>query len=335
MSNAVDQFLDEIALEAAKRLTTDQGHRLLDEVKAHLDEELRARLEFGMEEAEAARQAILTFGSPQKVVNEVAKVHPRDEGVWFSRSFLFGCCVATLVAASFPYLPGSNDSTNDWIGVSAFVASLLFGGWLGLLSWRARKLQFPALAILFTVCTVVPTLFNAYTKVYFSDPYDSLTRPDAVREVTALRGQGRVVAQELATFRKNYQQFQVADLNLMPRIPDARFQDPPLSYEPVVLESWGNISSIGRPDALRRWEKVRTEWIPRFEERLREIDGRAMRIEAGLQTPWIGNIEGALPAASLNAFAWTFLLALLNGTVSLARFLFESVTRWGPKARVR
>lgn len=70
-SNAsVTRFLDRFAAEAGKSLPPIDVEILREEMRAHLEESIQARLELGASEEEAERQALAEFGSAKQIGTE-------------------------------------------------------------------------------------------------------------------------------------------------------------------------------------------------------------------------------------------------------------------------
>ncbi|MFX8577801.1 permease prefix domain 1-containing protein, partial [Acinetobacter baumannii] len=73
----VGWLLTELEHQAGERVSEETRKEILQEVSAHIDSALQARLELGMDPIEAEREAVEQFGPPSAYLDELLRVHER------------------------------------------------------------------------------------------------------------------------------------------------------------------------------------------------------------------------------------------------------------------
>ena len=160
MSRHVGWLLTEIEHQVDGRLSPASQQALLDEVDGHLDAAIRARLELGMDQEEAEREAVAEFGAPQSYVDQLLAIHERFENrsILVSKeskvhwptliSFFAGCIWSVIWSILSVNREGS--AFMNGIGVLCFASFAFF-------SYKARRPQVIPIAIT-TVCAYVAAI---------------------------------------------------------------------------------------------------------------------------------------------------------------------------------
>src|SRR5690242_5154609 len=82
---SIDELIGEIRGLANGRMDRKKSEQMVQEVRAHLDESLRARLEFIADRAVAERETVAAFGDPQEFVDKMAAKEQASRREWFDR----------------------------------------------------------------------------------------------------------------------------------------------------------------------------------------------------------------------------------------------------------
>lgn len=85
MSKNLNWLIVELERHGADRLSPEETRGLVEEVKAHVAEGIRARIDLGMNQEQAERETVEAFGDPEKVVREIARAGKKESGFIFER----------------------------------------------------------------------------------------------------------------------------------------------------------------------------------------------------------------------------------------------------------
>ncbi|MEZ0326316.1 MAG: permease prefix domain 1-containing protein [Fimbriimonas sp.] len=150
MPSGAEEFLHGVEQEA-RRLPRDTRNALIEEVRAHLDASIHARMELGATLAEAEAQAVCALGNPVKLAREVSRVHVNRN---VDRPFLLACLGVfvelALAQGGFPI---------PWLSWALLtnIAVLLY------LAYRAQRFQWRALLLIFPIASLWCAISSAYT----------------------------------------------------------------------------------------------------------------------------------------------------------------------------
>lgn len=135
MRRTVDGLIDDIRTLARKRVNRVGLDESLDEVRAHLDEAIQARLEIGLSREESENEAILSFGDPEEFVQDLANEHGKysyslvDKGAFAAMLFSMLACAIIFPLSILP--------------LSAFIELGIPFATAGLVAWRCWKAARP------------------------------------------------------------------------------------------------------------------------------------------------------------------------------------------------
>lgn len=120
MSN-VNRFLDRFSDEAGKSLPPIDVEILRDEMRAHLEESIQARLELGASPEEAERQALAEFGSPKQIGTQTRRQDGKIDREFLAASLLVIFFWVTALTVGPP-----SDALNDFLSLVLIVVHVLF-----------------------------------------------------------------------------------------------------------------------------------------------------------------------------------------------------------------
>lgn len=142
MATTVQELIGEIKVLSWRRIDGRRQAELIDEVLAHLDANIQARMELGSSIKEAEEEAVRSFGDPIDFVQCMADRYPTRLSLWFDRGVwraLVAVLAITASFASFGYM--GQYFVSGWLTVAVAVIAVWRGG------WRAPRPQiFPFLA---------------------------------------------------------------------------------------------------------------------------------------------------------------------------------------------
>jgi hypothetical protein len=133
-----ERLIHEIIAATTGRLPTTEIVNLTDEVRAHLDASIQARLELGMPAEEAELEAIACFGDPTKFVQQIVSLHAVEPPKY--RALLLTMVVAITYVFTFCTMTYYNMPLL-YIGLA--LATSLFAYY----SWRGRTFQWKRLSL--------------------------------------------------------------------------------------------------------------------------------------------------------------------------------------------
>jgi hypothetical protein len=209
MTKSAEELIGEIRGLSLGRVEQGRIEEIAEEVRAHLDAAVRARLELGMLPAEAEAEAVAAFGNPILVVNELASLHPAKSKTAFDRGVTRSLFCSLLGLCSFICFVESRPRMGDWSLVLYVVLWLGAFAWIATESWRARRVQvFPIL----TALGLGALLFAGLQSLNWSaDAHASLSTGMLKSDVNANYGRAatdfRTLNQDQKRFFENYNQF--------------------------------------------------------------------------------------------------------------------------------
>lgn len=217
-TTTVDALLSEIRRLAANQFSAERLAEVDQELRAHLDASIQARLELGLETQQAEREAVAAFGDPKAFIRELAGVHLRgahtfDPGftkVWFISIGLLFLFVICLEIWHLQWSAVASVMQLAWLTVGALTAYL---------SWRLARFQLPSMAYAIVLGAVlmslVQTPFRASVNFGDASPLTlAVSMPwrkgqlladvkESTDEIARLR-------QEQAHFKTSFEQFKLA-----------------------------------------------------------------------------------------------------------------------------
>jgi len=138
-------LLHEIERQTTDRLSEKSRQDLLDEVSAHLDAAIQARLELGMSPLEAETEAVESFGHPKAYIDDLLAVHekaatnsiPVRHSRFGDRKTMTALAVAAVYSC-FWILSGIRTVEVQAILIGLSLVAIPFA----IYSYRARRVQF-------------------------------------------------------------------------------------------------------------------------------------------------------------------------------------------------
>ncbi len=166
MANSKQELIGEIRGLSRGRIDSRQQEVIIDEVQAHLDAAIKARLELGLSEVEAQEEAVSAFGDPLDFVTKMVLRHPSPKHSWFDRNVWKALLASTVFLSVFcVYLVKTRELLDKdlsiWIGTPVLIISLLLARWIWRASLTANRPQF--LPLLVTWLMAVPLVALAWS----------------------------------------------------------------------------------------------------------------------------------------------------------------------------
>jgi hypothetical protein len=141
MSERVEGLVQQILASAKTRMSESAAQELADEVRAHLDASIQARLELGQTPEEAEQEAVASFGSTVSFVNSflphVTKTKRFDRATFIATLIVLVCgpALGVLVNANWSPL----NAIAYYLPVIGGICAAAF------LGWRFRRIQLTSL----------------------------------------------------------------------------------------------------------------------------------------------------------------------------------------------
>ena len=150
MGRVTGWLITEIERKTDGRLTDVIRQGILDEVEAHLDAAIRARIELGMETNQAEREAVEVFGTPDIFLTGILAVYESDTEKSKPRESLLRGDPTTIkllwIGSIWPCLWMAWDPWNMRSPI-LWCVSCLFVYFFARASYKAKRVQFVPIAI--------------------------------------------------------------------------------------------------------------------------------------------------------------------------------------------
>ena len=159
MSDRISELIGEIRGLSRGRIDPSQAEKIVDEVRAHLDASIQARIELGKPREEAESEAIVAFGDPRQFVESLRR-EPSvrksliDRATLLPLVALYAFGAVTLAGSQWSY----DYSWAFWMGqdptftILCMAVSIVLGSWVFAVSWRAWRPQVLACAVTGLFC---------------------------------------------------------------------------------------------------------------------------------------------------------------------------------------
>ena len=143
------ELIGELRGLAHGRLSEKKCEQMLDEVRAHLDESIQARMELAMPRAQAESEAIQAFGDPVEFVEKMSERLRNEKREWFDAKVWRAMACTTLFFAFFFCYVAPHDEWWRWMVVVYLAGVIVFPTWIILTSAKALRPQFLPLVATF------------------------------------------------------------------------------------------------------------------------------------------------------------------------------------------
>lgn len=202
----MNELLEALAREAGKTLAPPEVRALVEEARAHLEEDIQARLEMGLDRRAAEREAIQTFGQVRAVAEDLKRREPRA-GLAFlmgagGMALLFG----TLLNVSMGMVLGAL----SLVVFSGLFAAILWG------SFHARRPQWVSVVALFVLTMGVSSLVASFTKSTAQGI--AYRRSELPHRLADVRGWAKSYRRDLARYDDDEAHFDRGEPTSMPGI---------------------------------------------------------------------------------------------------------------------
>ncbi len=252
MDNRI-QFLTSLRTYAYRRLSDQQANALTDEINAHLDAAIQARIELGDTPAEAERSAVHAFGSPKVVVNRLAKLETPKAKLHVPSLIAMMAGELFLAVLSMVVVPGFHSAWIDHIGV-AFAVFAVIGCFVT--GWRATRFQWKGFAFATFASMFLWSLMwsTQYTSVRFStqpELNEHILRADIDERIGGTQSFSSRIQDNLKIFQNNRSAYLSGTSDLAPK-PKGAFN----TWDPKY------IAIPNRTEGIRAWQH--RDSVPKF-----------------------------------------------------------------------
>lgn len=302
--------LDREALHAGLDSVT---HRVIrEEMEAHLDASVQARLEMGEDVGEAERNSVLAFGDPRKLIQSMAQIH---RPTWCDRRFFW-----TIVPSALAVLLASLLGTRGVSAPSVFlwVVMPLIVGFHGLLAWesvRARVVQLAACVGIFVGVLFISAASASVSLIPPTEEHATFSRDMG-------RGAARNLRNHAALLRTGARTY---DLN-RGKFAQGEAIGPILTGKPRSLISYEPMSPAS---AALAWANTDATWRPAQESFIRSDLRDAERLEEEVARSWLLGIPAFLGDSCQLASSAAIYVLVLNGSFAFLGWLLRWARRSG------
>jgi hypothetical protein len=291
MAEHAQRLLEDIRKEAEASLDPAMTRAVLDEIAAHLDASIQARMELGDSVDQAERDAVAEFGSARVLVRGLM---PLRCSSWFDLRFFTRVGLAALLVFLGGYFGWhlTSPDTATWIVAPCI---LLFLTVTVRESTRARRPQtVPILAIFACV-----SFLGAAGEARYSIPDGAMDRALATNAVANLHQMVAINRQRITEYDAKRQEFlrgsSIAPIAVLkPRVDDYHFE------------------SVTRTEGARLWDHWDTHWRAKIDDRLAQSSRDARHLQELLARPWILDTFSWLPVAAVETFYAVVLVGFVN-----------------------
>jgi hypothetical protein len=342
MNRTVEGLIGEIRGLANGRIDSTQLEEVTEEVRAHLDAGIQARLELGLTPEAAEEEVVRGFGDPVKVIDDLAPLHPSRKGFALDRGLTIAFLVSSGALSIFIAVGGDEGMSNTagFVYLALWIASLAL---VAKMSWQARRLQVLPLVI----ATVFSTLLFAAIQEpnYSADALGSFTTPlsnkNLNKDLLDSFHKDRASRQQEKEFGSRHQQFLeslaaggpmlVPELKVGPT--SYRFTD--TSIEKMVDLAGHDSELIYVPapsmgEAERTWAKAVPAALQIFQFDQSRISSSVMQDSMQTMRPAWLNFFLLLPNSFFTALSLVVMLGAAHIIAVFARFV-SSRRKPGPR----
>lgn len=285
---------------ADRLLEADEARMLRDEVRAHLDASIQARLELGETPEEAERHAVRDFGNFGDVVRKVSEAQ-KVRGPAISPLLTVALVAGGVLSPGVILFPRDTPALMVLLGLLGCLVVRMVATWpLRRIQWRAFAIAIIPASLCFSLA-----LSFTYRRPTFADGYRSTS--ELRQAVELMRRENDLYSRYLANLDSGYETFLREGGLQVPR--DMDRQTGAVKYGRAKSEE----------AARRSWQLTR-------ESRPEQEAGHLKSLE------WLARAEGALDRSWLQEFPyevpWGFAYAMLSFAYFGAGHFFVLFLRW-------
>ncbi len=213
--NNLERFLERLGEEAEKSLSVSETATLVADARAHLEDDIQARLELGATLEGAEREAIRAFGSAEVLGTEIKRREPKAELAFSFGAVGMAVFFGTLLNVSLDAVFGSL----SFLVFSGLSAAILWGSFL------ARRPQILTLVALFVATLGVSSIVASFTIRTTDETRVPYRKSQIPGQLAQMRGWTFGHERDLAHFTDDYDRFLRGGPTSIPNIA-ARPDDP-------------------------------------------------------------------------------------------------------------
>ena len=321
MAKSTQELIGEIRSLSANRLDGRRREEMLEELRSHLEEAVRARLELGQSIKEAEEEVVLSFGDPKEFVLRMQEQHPAERRHWFDRDVLLALLCTTLFL-TVTYALASNSAGWSMPYPVFLLGVVLLAIWIVLTSWRTQRSQ--VLPLISNWLVAIPLFAIAWSFGDLPDRGFNLEigppRAIAERQLGELDRKMRSLPQIQSDFNA------AANKYFYHRAPNSKPMEPYWGKNPSgVGFSYRITGAASEAEARRRWADAIELFNRDIATQRFLLDRDKVNLQERLDRPFWVNALYQFPTGAFFATGWGGIMALLSLGAWFLRELWTAI----------